>query len=406
MPASLSRGIVTITVSLGTIAITLSTCQLPDIYYRSLQITKGLTMNRILPFRWGLQVCPVNSPRSRNGSGFTLVELLVVIAIIGVLVSLLLSAVQAAREAARRMQCTNNLKQIGLALHNYEGTHKKFPFGKGPAYAGAPVYARWGQHAFILPYIEQQNLYNAIDFNYAPETSYQGTPAVPFMIAHVNPNNINGAVCRTRVPGFLCPSDAEPSDPWKGQTNYGGNQGGWLCDRSDEPAGPNDVSPAEVQTGVFYFLSRVRIADITDGLSNTAFFSEKIRGQGVPNPRSDMFIIFHQNSLDNLYTNCSSINTATATPLTSKYGYNWAMGENCCSQYNHVATPNKITCGGVGFPGTMTNMTNQVTANSYHTGGVNLLMGDSSVRFVSDGVALPIWRAVGTRRDGEVASLD
>ena len=125
-------------------------------------------MNRILMFRFGLQVCRVKSPRSRNGSGFTLVELLVVIAIIGVLVSLLLPAVQAAREAARRMQCTNNLKQIGLALHNYESTNKKFPFGKGPSYPGAPVYARWSQHAFILPYIEQQNLYNTIDFDYPP----------------------------------------------------------------------------------------------------------------------------------------------------------------------------------------------------------------------------------------------
>ncbi len=353
-----------------------------------------------------VQVNRVDSTRSSNRSGFTLVELLVVIAIIGVLVSLLLAAVQAVREAARRMQCTNNLKQIGLALHNYENTHKKFPFGKGPSYPNAPVYARWSQHAFILPFIEQQNLYNAIDFNYAPETQNMGNTAVPFMPAHVNPNNINGAVCRTRVPGFLCPSDAEPSDPWKGQTNYMGNQGGWLCDRSDQPAGPNDVSPSEVQTGVFYYLSKVRTADITDGLSNTAFFSEKIRGQAVPNPRSDAFVIFHQNSLENLYTNCSGINTATATPLTSKFGYNWAMGENCCSQYNHVATPNKISCGGVGFPGTMTNMTNQVSANSYHTGGVFVLMGDGSVKFVSDGVSLPVWRAVGTRKGGEVEQLE
>lgn len=363
-------------------------------------------MNRLLSFRGGLPVFQLHSPRRSRRGGFTLVELLVVIAIIGALVALLLPAVQSAREAARRLQCSNNLKQIGLAVWSYEGTHRKFPFGKGPSYPNAPVYARWGQHAFILPFIEHQNLYNGIDFNYPPETVNQGTVAVPFMPAHVNPNNINGAVCRTRVPGFLCPSDAEPSDSWKGQTNYGGNQGGWLCDRSDEPAGPNDVAPNEVQTGVFYFLSKVREVDITDGLSNTAFFSEKIRGQGTPNPRSDAFIIFHQSSLDNLHTKCSNIDTATATPLTSKFGYNWAMGENCCSQYNHVATPNKITCGGVGFPGTMTNMTNQVTANSYHPGGVSQLMGDGSVRFVSDGVTLPVWRAVGTRKGGEALSLE
>src|SRR5690348_5731808 len=90
----------------------------------------------------------------RSRRGFTLVELLVVIAIIGILVGLLLPAVQAAREAARRMQCSNNLKQIGLALHNYAATHRVFPFGKGPSYPGSPVYARWSQHALMLPFLE------------------------------------------------------------------------------------------------------------------------------------------------------------------------------------------------------------------------------------------------------------
>ena len=337
-------------------------------------------------------------------TAFTLVELLVVIAIIGVLVGLLLPAVQAAREAARRMQCSNNLKQIGLAIHNYASTHKRFPFGKGPSYPGAPVYARWSQHALLLPFLEQTPLYNTLDFRFPPETPGMGG-VVAFMPPHVNSGGLNAAGSRTPVTGFFCPSDQSPSDAWQAQNNYVGNQGGWLCDRSDQPAGAGDVAPTETQTGVFYFLSKVRPGDVTDGLSNTIFFSEKIRGQGTPNPRTDLFIIPHQTSLDATYNACNGLNPSTATPLSSKWGYSWVMGENCCTQYNHVATPNRNSCGGTGFPGTMTNMAMQVTANSRHAGGVQCMLGDGSVRFVTDTIELTVWRALGSRSSGEVASL-
>ncbi|MGN6133206.1 MAG: DUF1559 domain-containing protein [Aureliella sp.] len=340
----------------------------------------------------------------RQRAAFTLVELLVVIAIIGVLVGLLLPAVQAAREAARRMQCGNNLKQIGLALHNYVGAHRVFPFGKGPSYPGAPVYARWSQHALILPFLEQTSLYNSLDFRFPPDTPGMGG-VVAFMPAFSNASGVNASSSRTPVPGFFCPSDQSPSDPWQAQNNYVGNQGGWLCDRSDSPAGPSDVSPAETQTGVFYYLSRVKPSDITDGLSNTIFFSEKIRGQGTPDPRSDLFIIPHQTSLDATFTACSTLNTSTATPLSSKWGYSWVMGENCCTQYNHVAVPNSTSCGGTGFPGTMTNMAMQVSAGSRHAGGVQCLLGDGSLRFVTDRIDLIVWRAVGSRASGDVASF-
>jgi prepilin-type N-terminal cleavage/methylation domain-containing protein len=342
--------------------------------------------------------------RSRR-RGFTLVELLVVIAIIGILVGLLLPAVQAAREAARRMQCSNNLKQIGLALHNYVSTHKVFPFGKGPSYPGAPVYARWSQHALILPFMEQISLYNTLDFRFPPETPGMGG-VVAFMPAYTNASGVNAVSSRTPVPGFFCPSDATPSDPWQAQNNYVGNQGGWLCDRSDQPAAATDVSPSEVQTGVFYYLSKVRPGDITDGLTNTMFFSEKIRGQGTPNPRTDLFVIPHQTSLAATFATCSGLNTSTATPLSSKWGYSWVMGENCCTQYNHVATPNSNSCGGTGFPGTMTNMAMQVSAASQHSSGVQGMLGDGSVRFVTNSIDLTIWRAMGSRASGEVASLD
>jgi prepilin-type N-terminal cleavage/methylation domain-containing protein len=345
------------------------------------------------------------SSRSRPARcGFTLIELLVVIAIIAILIALLLPAVQQAREAARRTQCKNNLKQIGLALHNYENTFKVFPFGKGPSYPGAPVYARWSQHAMILPYLEQAPLYQSIKFEMPPDTpGMEGV--INFMPAYVSPGGVNSAQSRAAIPAFLCPSDIEPAGDWRGQNNYAANQGGWLCDRSDSPGLPSDNAPNELQTGVFYYLSHCRPASVTDGLSNTVFFSEKRRGNGSPDPKTDLFVIPHQTSLNATYQACTSINPMTATPLTSKWGWSWVMGENCCTQYNHVATPNTVSCAGTGFPGSMTNMAMQVSPTSYHTGGVHTMLGDASVRFTADGIDLGIWRAVGTRNGGEAVQV-
>lgn len=333
--------------------------------------------------------------------GFTLVELLVVIAIIGILIALLLPAIQAAREAARRTQCVNNLKQFGLALQNYHDTHKRFPFGKGSSYTGAKGYARWSAHALILPYLEQANVQNAIDFNFPPETPGMGG-VIDFMPPFENAGRKNADVSRLRIPLFLCPSDLKPTADWSGQNNYAGNQGSWLCDRGDAPAGETDTLPDEVNHGVLYFLSGVRIADVTDGLSNTAFFSEKIRGQGEPDPMSDLFTMPNQQTLDGTYATCNGLDPETATPLTSKWGYSWVMGENCCTLYNHVSTPNTRSCAGLPFQGTMTNMSMQVSPNSRHPGGVNVMMGDASVRFVPNGVDLLVWRGMGTR-DGDEA---
>ena len=339
--------------------------------------------------------------KRRSLSGFTLIELLVVIAIIAVLIALLLPAVQQAREAARRTQCKNNLKQIGLAMHNYMSNHTVLPFGKGPSYAGGPpVYARWSQHAMILPFIDQAPLYATMDFNYPPETPGMGG-VVAFMPQFTNATGVNAIASRTVIPGFMCPSDPPPSDPWQAQNNYVGNQGGWLCDRGDAPGAASDVSPAEVQTGVFYWLSRCSAASFTDGMSQTVMFSEKVRGQGTANPKSDLFVIPPQTSLAATYSTCQGINPLTATPLTSKWGYSWVMGENCCTQYNHVATPNSLSCGGTGFTGSMTNMAMQVSAGSRHTGGVHAMMADGAIRFVSDNIDLNVWRALGTRNGGE-----
>src|SRR5262245_8023291 len=184
---------------------------------------------------------------SRRRSGFTLIELLVVIAIIAILIGLLLPAVQKVREAAARMKCTNNLKQIALALHGYHDARQTFPYGKGPDYRatvpGAPVYARWSVHSQLLPYIEQDNLYKSIDFNFPPETPGMGG-VTPFMPAYT-PGNVNATACRTAVSIFLCPSDSASVDPlWPGQNNYVASQGvQFLCDLTESQ--PSTTAPNE-----------------------------------------------------------------------------------------------------------------------------------------------------------------
>jgi prepilin-type N-terminal cleavage/methylation domain-containing protein/prepilin-type processing-associated H-X9-DG protein len=338
--------------------------------------------------------------RSGKRSGFTLIELLVVIAIIAVLIGLLLPAVHKVREAAHRTECMNNLKQMDLAVTHYHDEHKQFPFGKGPSYGGAPVYARWSVHSQLLPYLEQNPLYQSIDFTKPPETPGMGG-TIPFMPAYQNPGRVNANACRTRVNGFLCPSDpvTEPGD-WPGQNNYYASQGvQFLCDLS--AALPSTIAPGETPDGPFHYLSKTRFASITDGTSQTAFFSEKRRGTGTPDPRTDMFTMPNQSTLDATYTTCMGLNPATATPLTSKQGFSWVMGEMCCTTYNHVSRPNTRSCAGIGFPGNMANMAMQVTASSGHNNGVNVAFGDGSVRFITNDVSLANWRAMGTmnRRD-------
>jgi len=338
----------------------------------------------------------------RRRSGFTLIELLVVIAIIGILIALLLPAVQAARESGRRTQCTNNLKQIGIALQNYHDIYKKFPFGKGASYGatvpGAPVYARWSAHAMLLPELEQKPLYDSINFSFPPETPGMGG-AVPFMLPYSSP--VNSVPSRTQVPGFLCPSDGfyDPGG-WPGQNNYVGNQGTWLCDRGDVITANATVSPSELSHGVFYYLSRINIASIRDGTSTTAVFSERVKGTGAPDPKGDMFLLAFGNAstMAQLYQSCITLNPATSPAITNRWGWSWVMGENCCTAYNHVSTPNTNSCAATGFPlGDMTNMPMQVTASSYHPAGVNVCMGDGSVRFVNDQINQFTWYALGSR---------
>src|SRR5947199_2403514 len=238
---------------------------------------------------------------------FTLIELLVVIAIISVLIGLLLPAVQKVGEAANRTSCTNNLKQIGLALHHYHDVFKRLPYGKSPVYGnppGAPVYARWSTHSQILPYLEQDNLYRNINFQFPPETPDMSTPDMPdYMLPWQNPGRVNAAACRTQLPVFLCPSDpTDVSADWPGQTNYAGNQGtAFLCDLCESQ--PSTMDPGQRPNGVFYFMSKVRLTDLVDGTSQTALFSEKLRGRNQESSRTDMYMMMNGDSLDRMREN-------------------------------------------------------------------------------------------------------
>jgi prepilin-type N-terminal cleavage/methylation domain-containing protein/prepilin-type processing-associated H-X9-DG protein len=338
----------------------------------------------------------------RRRPAFTLIELLVVIAIIAILIGLLLPAVQKVREAAARAQCSNNLKQIALALHNYHSAYKVFPFGKGPSYAGAASYARWSVHSKILPFLEQGPLYQSLDFTFPPNTPGMAGPVINFMPAYTNAGGKNSQ-CMTQVPMYLCPSDPAPiPDSWPGGNNYVGCVGTMFeCDNSEANPSPTDSSDVS-RAGVLYYLSKVRLTDITDGTSNTALFSEHLRGGGVANSKTAMFMMANQTTLDATLTTCNSLNPLTATPLSYWQGGSWAMGEMCCTLYNHVSTPNSTTCAGLPFPGGMNTMSMDQSATSAHTGGVNLCLADGSVRFVIDSVDLQTWRALGTRQSGEV----
>ncbi len=309
---------------------------------------------------------------SRSRRGFTLIELLVVIAIIAILIALLLPAVQQAREAARRTQCRNNLKQIGLALHNYHDIYGCIPIADVNGTVN-PISA----HARLLPGMDQAPLFNRIDFN----------------VDHNHPNNDIPRM--TQLPAFLCPSnvDALPGS-LGGRNNYYWNAGNGIVMYD---SGMTGQAPAN---GIIYHTRRFRFNDVTDGLSNTAALSEKLTGDGsngLSTPRTDTYRPgTYPNTANEAVQQCNATNTADLTMQGySNVGAPWLQQYHSTNQYNHVLPPNGRSC--MYPPGRIA-----TTANSLHVGGVHLLLCDGAVKFVSDNVHLPTWWALGSIAAGEI----
>jgi len=313
---------------------------------------------------------------SRSRLGFTLIELLVVIAIIAVLIALLLPAVQAAREAARRAHCSNNLKQIGLACHNYHESRGALP-GANMVFGGTGLSAL----SMLLPAMEQTTAYNSINFN----------------LAHGEPENATAR--STAISAFVCPSDqSNPLPSLGGQTNYMADMGGGIV--WQEAVGGNAGLPKP--NGLFHGNSSKRFADVTDGLSNTGMFSERVLADGnnaVVSKVADVFFSpLAPTTVDEAFTMCQAIDIDdlhNQFPLFM--GAPWLSGQHI---FQHINQPNGRSCGFF--------VTNRAVMppSSFHPGGVQLLLADGSVRFLKDTVNLATWRALGTIAGGEVISAD
>ena len=339
--------------------------------------------------------------------GFTLIELLVVIAIIAVLVGLLLPAVQRARESARRIQCTNNLKQLGIALHNYHDAMKTFPPNLCPGGTNYNYAAgSWGVLAFLTPYVEQTNISNLMNLSLP---TYTGSGAAT-TIAGGDPNTLKAVA--SIVPLFLCPSDnGLPVDggygvAQLGPTNYCANQGSGI----DTLGGVAALAGSPLNAdGVFFADSKVRIEDITDGSSNTAAFSESLLGAGPDSSPTLLVTVDPRRVYGYLgYTSGITLtDTACASPafynLSQRRQFNWYAGEIRCASYKHYYTPNslKMDCiynaADYGYTAT-----GWKAARSLHSGGVNVLMCDGSVRFTNQQINGTLWQAVATRGGREV----
>jgi len=322
--------------------------------------------------------------------GFTLIELLVVIAIIGILIALLLPAVQAARESGRRAQCTNNLKQLGIALQNYADVYKVFPAGSLSAvYGGDPTippnFYRWSSLAQMTPYLELTALHNAINFN----IPLYGGPNQGYQVFAANVPAVS-----TIVPSFLCPSDAgQPNDNYIGvvfgPTNYAGNMG----------SGINGGTEYNTD-GLFFMNSHIRFADVRDGTSTTVAFSESILGlPTVGTPPDPNTIYAYVAGSPITVANCAAANMYN---VDDPRGFAWCNGEVRCTLYNHAYPPNSNLLDCIGYdPNTQFTDTGWRTARSWHPAGVNACFTDGSVRFIFNEVNLRIWLGISTRASKE-----
>lgn len=364
---------------------------------------------------------------SSSRRAMTLIELLVVTAIIGILIALLLPAVQSAREAARRIQCSNNLRQMGLAIANYHDALGAYPLvmttSGGPNGEGGCTTGYYSWMAQILPFMEQQAVYELIDFN-VNMADVCGNPE-DGTISSDHPNAVAAA---TRIPTFLCPSDAEPemnsafmgsADP--APDNYAANAG-WpsyatgLNGEREIPGEYNGMmSIAKMAPGdpvPWHPHRAIRQRDVTDGLSNTAAVAERL----IMRARSRDEIAFADPRLRSYHMTDSArtlpqmfdeMNDPHSHGSSNKFeayiGRAWISGWVLTAPtYMHVFTPNTLN---MYFSGGETTGDNLITPSSNHPGGVNLLMGDSRVVFIQDTIDREVWWLLGSRNDGLFVDL-
>jgi prepilin-type N-terminal cleavage/methylation domain-containing protein/prepilin-type processing-associated H-X9-DG protein len=359
----------------------------------------------------------------RRARGFTLIELLVVIAIIAILIGLLLPAVQKVREAAARIKCSNNLKQMGLAAHNYESANGYLPPNHGTVLVGGVAYSNDASpQALMLPYVEQANKYNQFNFNFKTWNDRD---------AATNALNlgVNLAARMQDIPIYLCPSD--PSTTIRGanqsntaDTSYPEGRLNYLACLGTTSqfgtTGPGAGIFTNNSAGAGQLLKGVAIVAIPDGTSNTAMFAEVMRTTDtwphVSGIRTNTVVILDSSVAAGPDADGRAIGSCAAggNPWNSSISYAGLQFERdlwATTFYTHTLPPNwnrkvsdptvqQYNCGDTAI------VHFHVAASSYHTGGVNVVMADGSVRFVRDSINFTTWQGMGTKAGGEVLSND
>ena len=355
--------------------------------------------------------------RNIHHRAFTLVELLVVIAIIGILIAMLLPAVQSVRAAARRTTCANNIRQIALAVHNYESTHERFPvnlIGPGaPDGSGGFATGNYSWLVPILPQIEQDNIYKQINYaiNNGDGDGYK-----------ISLSHHNAPAAGKKIPVFLCPSDQPrlnneiilgSSNP--APTSYAGNAGwpsyatGFDGERRT-PGRHNGAIPLwHPSSPVSWHLEKIGFQLFTDGTSNTALLAERLIQSGnsalsINNGDDRLRSLHILERYEPLAEIVDQMASSHAHVFESAHiGRSWSSGTPLVAPtYMHVQRPNSV----IGhYSSSMDEGDFVVGASSRHTGGANIALVDGSVQFVSDNVSLEVWWATGSRDDGHAKVL-